>query len=159
MLLDRVPRRKALTDWSVFEREMGSSPSAASERWRRAARTSGPRCVLVGPSESDGMHCEVGVGSSPLWRSCCWDQPAMPVATGWLWHATSCLGPPALVHRQADTAGTGMCYVSMATLKRGRTDSKGLEPLLSRHRHRHNLHRPRANVQLCPGAQVCLSAR
>ena len=37
---------------------MGSSPSAASERWRRAARTSGPRCVLEGSSESDGVHCE-----------------------------------------------------------------------------------------------------
>ena len=56
-------------DESIFD--MGSSPSAASERWRRAACTSGPRCVLVGSIESYDVHCDVGVDSSPPWRSCC----------------------------------------------------------------------------------------
>ena len=56
---------------SVLESEMGSSLSAASERWRYAARSSACRCALAGSSKFHGIHCDIGVDFSPVWRSCC----------------------------------------------------------------------------------------
>ena len=62
-------RRAALS--SVFESEMGSSSSAASERWRSAARASASCCAFAGSSKYHGIHCDVGVDFSPVWRSYC----------------------------------------------------------------------------------------
>ena len=92
----------------VFESEMGSSSSAASERWRSVARASASRCAFAGSSKYHGIHCDVGVDFSPAWRSYCRDQPGMPVATGWLWSVILCLDLLALRHRQADIAETYM---------------------------------------------------